>query len=120
MPNYNPVTCQIRYTLDLNQLDAFRNYARIWVALIERHGGIHHGYFIPRAAPDGVTMSFPKLGYAGPADIAVAMFTFPDEESYLRYREAVASEPECEIATALVSETRCFTQYERLFLTPVR
>ncbi len=119
MPSQKPVTCQIRYTLDLNKLEAFCIYARTWVALIERHGGIHHGYFIPRVAPEGATMSFPKLGYAGPADVAVPMFTFPDEESYRRYREAVASEPECQMAAALVRETGCFTQYERLFLTQV-
>jgi hypothetical protein len=57
--------------------------------LIEHYGGIHHGYFMPRATPDGVGFSFPGLGYDGPADVAVAMFTFPDEESYRRYREMV-------------------------------
>lgn len=34
MPSQEPVTCQIRYTLDLHQLDAFRTYAR--TAFIER------------------------------------------------------------------------------------
>ena len=119
MANPHPVTCQIRYTLDLDKLSAFETYARTWIVLIERYGGIHHGYFIPRASPDGVTFSFPSLGYDGPADVAVAMFTFPDEESYRRYRETVAADPECQSASALVRETRCFTRYERLFLQPV-
>jgi hypothetical protein len=48
------------------------------------------------------------------------MFTFPDEESYRRYRESVAADPECQSATALVKETRCFIRYERLFLEPVK
>ena len=120
MANTQPVTCQIRYTLDLNKLDAFQAYARTWMMLIERYGGIHHGYFIPRVPPVGAGVSFPELGHDGPADVAVAMFTFPDEESYRRYRELVATDPECQAATALVKETRCFTRYERLFLEPVK
>jgi len=87
--------------------------------LIERCGGIHHGYFVPRAIPDGAEISFPELGDDGPGDVAVAMFTFPDEESYLRYRQMVKAVPECQSAAALVRETRCFTRYERLFLKPV-
>ena len=120
MPNTRPVTCQIRYTLDLNKLSAFETYARTWIGLIERYGGIHHGYFIPRARPDGVGLSFQELGYDGPADVAVAMFTFPDEESYRRYREMVAADPECQTAATLVRETACFIRYERLFLEPVK
>ena len=110
MANSQAVTCQIRYTLDLDKLSAFEAYARTWIKLIEQYGGIHHGYFIPRAAPEGVEFSFPGLGYDGPADVAVAMFTFPDEESYRRYRETVATDPECQSAAALVRETHCFTR----------
>lgn len=114
------MTCQIRYTLDLDKLSAFETYARTWISLIERYGGIHHGYFIPRTAPVGVGMSFPGIGYDGPADVAVAMFTFPNEESYRHYREIVKADPECQSAAALVRETKCFIRYERLFLQPVQ
>src|ERR1700677_1852395 len=120
MENHQAVTCQIRYTLDLDKLTAFETYARTWVSLIERYGGIHHGYFIPRASPDRAGPSFPGLGYDGPTDVAIAMFTFPNEESYRRYREQVATDPECQSAAALVKETACFTRYERLFLQPVK
>ena len=119
MANAHSVTCQIRYTLDLNKLSAFEAYPRTWTVLGERYGGIHHGYFIPRVTRDGVGVSFPGLGYDGPADVAVAMFTFPGEESYRRYREMVAADPEYQSAAALVRETGCFTRYERLFLEPV-
>ena len=61
MENIQAVTCQIRYTLDLDKLTAFERYARTWVRLIERYGGIHHGYFKPRASPDRVGASFPDL-----------------------------------------------------------
>jgi hypothetical protein len=118
MPSNQPVTCQIRYTLDLTQLAAFETYARTWISLIERYGGTHHGYF-PRPIPDEVGPSFPSLGHNGPTDVAIAMFTFPDEQAYRRYRKDVASDPDCLKATALVQQTRCFTRYERLFLQPV-
>ena len=117
--NEHAVTCQVRYTLDLTQLCAFETYARAWILLIERYGGVHHGYFIPRANPDVRGVSFPGLGYDGPTDVAVAMFTFPDEEAYRSYRKRVAGDPECLAMAALVQETRCFTRYERLFLRPV-
>jgi hypothetical protein len=48
------------------------------------------------------------------------MFTFPDEQSYRRYRQMVKTAPERQSAAALVRETRCFTRYERLFLKPVQ
>jgi hypothetical protein len=90
------------------------------MVLVEKYGGVHHGYFIPRSSPDRVGASFPRLGYDGPTDVAIAMFTFPDDESYRRYREMVAADPECQSAAVLVRETGCFNQYERLFLEPVR
>lgn len=120
MANGQVVTCQIRYTLNLNKLSAFESYARTWMMLIERYGGTHHGYFLPRAAPDGAEISFPGLGNDGPGDIAVAMFTFPDEQSYWRYRQMVKTAPERESAASLLRETCCFTSYERLFLKPVQ
>jgi hypothetical protein len=119
MATAGPVTCQIRYTLDLNKLSDFDAYARTWLMLIARYGGVHHGYFIPRVAPEGVGVSFPGVGHDGPSDVAVAIFTFPNEESYRRYRELVADDPECQSAAALVRETGCFTRYERLFLQSV-
>ena len=120
MANVHPVTCQIRYTLDLSKLSAFESYARTWMVLVEHYGGVHHGYFIPRKSPDRVGVSFPGIGYDGPTDVAVAMFTFPVDESYQLYREVVATDPECQSAAALVRETGCFIRYERLFLEPVK
>jgi NIPSNAP len=113
------VTCQIRYRVDLSKMREFEAYARAWMVLIERHGGTHHGYFVPRDAPDGVRFSFPGVGYEGPKDIALALFSFPDEESYSRYRVEVAADPDCAAAAALYSDTHCFLGYERLFLQPV-
>src|ERR1700731_512253 len=112
MANRQTVTCQIRYQFDVKKLSEFEAYARAWILLIERYGGTHHGYFVPRGTPDGVRISFPQVGHDGPTDIAIALFTFPDEQGYLRYREMVTSDPYCQSAEALYRETECFIGYE--------
>jgi hypothetical protein len=33
------ITCQIRYEIDADQLDAFERFARRWIALVNRSGG---------------------------------------------------------------------------------
>jgi hypothetical protein len=86
-------TCFIRYQLDPNKLDDFREYARSWISLIRKYGGTHHGYFIPGSEYDSLpsaAFSFPDLGTEGPPNIAVALFSFPSIEAYDRYRLAVS------------------------------
>jgi hypothetical protein len=39
-------------TASKDKLMAFREYARAWISLITKYGGIHHGYFIPGTARD--------------------------------------------------------------------
>jgi hypothetical protein len=118
MTNTRAITCQIRYTLDLSKLSVFERYARTWIVLVERYGGIHHGYFIPRATPVGAGLSFPWRGYDGRADVAIAMFTFPDEESYRRYREMVVIDP---VPISRGTRSRDWLlRHERLFLEPAK
>ncbi|MBM3515363.1 MAG: NIPSNAP family protein [Alphaproteobacteria bacterium] len=115
-------TCFIRYQIEPGQLDAFREYARAWMALIRKYGGTHHGYFLPGENGDALpdpTFSFPVLGTAGPSNIAVALFSFPSVESYDRYRAAVAEDEECKAANARFNESKCFSSYERTFLMPM-
>jgi NIPSNAP len=40
-------TCFIQYKVELDKLDEFREYARSWISLMRKHGGTHHGYFLP-------------------------------------------------------------------------
>src|SRR5215469_12097521 len=73
-------TCFIRYEIAPGKLDAFRDYARAWIALIRKHGGTHHGYFLPGTNADALpdaTFSFPGLGHEGPPNVGVALFSFP-------------------------------------------
>ncbi len=39
------VTCHVRYVLDPDKLDSFREYGRLWVSLITKLGGHVRGAF---------------------------------------------------------------------------
>jgi hypothetical protein len=114
-----PVTCEIRYRVEPDRIAEFEDYARIWMTLIERHGGTHHGYFMPREKPVDSAVSFAGLGADGVGDLAIALFTFSDEEAYARYREAVRQDPDGVAANARFGEHPPFYSYERVFLTPL-
>ncbi len=113
------ITCYLRYTIDPDKVAAFEHYARMWMRLIEKYGGTHHGYFVPGEVPPNTKFSFPGIGDAAPANTAVALFSFPDVESYERYRVEVKKDPECEAVTKHYQETKCFTRYERSFVRAV-
>ena len=115
-------TCFIRYEIDPNKLDEFREYAHSWISLINRYGGTHHGYLVPGTGVDNLprpAFSFPGLGTEGPPNIAVALFSFPTIEAYDQYRIAVSNDEDCKAAIARFNETKCFSGYERTFLVPV-
>ncbi|MEI2296546.1 NIPSNAP family protein [Ensifer sp. MJa1] len=114
-----PVTCEIRYRIEPDRMAEFEAYAQTWVTLVERHGGVHHGYFLPRDKPEGVASSFPGLAEDGGGDIAVALFTFPDEATYLSYRREVAVDPDGIAANARYANDPPFISYERIFLRPL-
>lgn len=114
----NAVFCEVRYHLDPDRLKEFEDYGRAWVRLIERHGGVHHGFFMPRAAPGDTTISFPGKGQAGAEDVAVALYGFPDEEAYNNYRTQIGLDPEAAPVIERFAEPP-FKSYERVFLSPL-
>jgi hypothetical protein len=106
----------------MSRVSELEDYARSWMRLIEKYGGVHHGYFRPPRAGEAVpdaAFSFPGLGREGPRDVAVAMFSFPDVDAYERYRREVSSDPDCLAATARFEKAPWFRSYERTFLVPV-
>ena len=113
------VNCLIRYTVDPHKLAEFEIYARTWMRLIEKYGGIHHGYFVPGAAPQSAPFSFPGIGEDGPDNIAIALFSFPSVEAYETYRRDVSRDPECQEITKLRDASQCFVKYERTFMRRV-
>ena len=110
------VICYVRYVINPDRVPEFEQYARIWIALTEKLGGRHHGYFLTEDSPDPAPISFPGVGKEGPGNIAVALYSFPSIERYERYREMAPREPDCQKARAIWEESRCFTSYERNFV----
>ncbi|NRF65597.1 NIPSNAP family protein [Aquincola sp. S2] len=98
------VTIFLRYVIDPLQLEAFEHYAKLWIPLVARFGGQHHGYFMPSE---------------GANNIALALFSFPSLAEYERYRIASRSDPECQAAFGHADRTRCIVSYERSFFRPV-
>jgi hypothetical protein len=118
MTQAKAVFCEVRYRLDPDRLKEFEEYARAWVRLIERHGGVHHGFFIPRVAPDDTTISFPGIGRTGAEDVAVALYGFPDEEAYNNYRALVGLDADGAFVIERFAKPP-FKSYERIFLSPL-
>jgi hypothetical protein len=74
------VTCFLRYIIDPFKLKEFERYGKVWIPLVERYGGKHHGYFLPSE---------------GANNVALAMFTFPSLALYEEYRVKSRQDPEC-------------------------
>ena len=41
------ITVHLRYEIDPDKLEDFTEYGRTWIRLVAKHGGTHHGYFLP-------------------------------------------------------------------------
>lgn len=98
------VTCYLIYVLDPYKLKEFEHYGKLWIPLVEKFGGQHHGYFLPSE---------------GANNIALALFTFPSLAEYERYRERSKDDVDCQAAFQYAEDTRCILSYERSFLRPV-
>lgn len=98
------ITCYIRYIVDPYKLSEFERYGKLWIPLVEKFGGTHHGYFLPSE---------------GASDVALAMFSFPSLAAYEDYRSRSFGDADCQAAVRYAQETRCFLSYERSFFRPV-
>lgn len=98
------VTCYLRYVIDLAKLREFEHYARLWISLVEKFGGQHHGYFLPSE---------------GANNIALALFSFPSLAAYETYRHRSFDDADCQAAFQYARDTRCIVSYERSFFRPV-
>ena len=98
------ITVHLRYEIDADKLAEFREYGERWIRLVNKLGGMHHGYFLPSE---------------GDSDEAFALFTFPSLADYESYRTASRSDPECQQAFQYARDTGCIRRYERRFQTPV-
>lgn len=98
------ITCYLRYVIDPYKLAEFEHYAKLWIPMVTRLGGTHHGYFMP---------------HEGASNIALALFSFPSLADYEVYRQKMAADPECQAAFDYAEKTRCIVSYERSLMRPV-
>ena len=98
------ITCYLQYKIDPYKLAEFREYAEMWIPLVEKFGGQHHGYFLPKESAN---------------DLAVALFSFESLAAYEQYRADARQDEACRRAVRFADETRCIQSYTRQFLEPV-
>ncbi|MFM2447658.1 MAG: hypothetical protein RIS44_108 [Pseudomonadota bacterium] len=98
------ITCTLRYIIDPYKLQEFEHYGRLWIPLVQKFGGIHHGYFLPSE---------------GANNVALAMFSFESMAAYETYRLASMQDAQCLAAFQYANDTRCIVSYERSFFRPV-
>jgi hypothetical protein len=98
------ITCYLRYVIDPDKSKEFEHYGKLWLPLVAKFGGTHHGYFLPSE---------------GANNIALALFSFPSLAAYEDYRTRSFQDAECQAAFAYAKETRCIVSYERSFFRPV-
>jgi hypothetical protein len=58
------ITCYLRYIIEPSRLKEFESYGKMWIPLVEKFGGQHHGYFLPSEGANNVALalfSFPSL-----------------------------------------------------------
>lgn len=98
------ITCYLRYVIDPYKQKEFEHYGKLWIPLVEKFGGTHHGYFMPSE---------------GASNVALALFSFPSLALYEEYRTKAAQDSACLAAIKYADDTRCFISYERSFFRPV-
>ena len=99
------ITCYLRYEVHPDKLADFEAYGAMWLDLMPRFGGIHHGYFLPSE---------------GESDVALAMFSFPSLAAYEQYRKDAGADPDVQKAVAFYNKETLlrlfFIRYESVGL----
>lgn len=98
------ITCYVNYIIDPKKIAEFEIYAKLWIPLVEKFGGTHHGYFLPSE---------------GANNVALALFSFPSLATYEQYRIDSFKDADCQNAYKYAEETDCIISYERNFFRPV-
>lgn len=98
------ITCYVNYVIDPIKTKEFEHYGKLWIPLVNKLGGKHHGYFLPSE---------------GANNKALALFSFPSLSAYEEYRTKSFSDSECINAFKYAEDTQCILSYDRSFLRPV-
>jgi hypothetical protein len=98
------ITCVVSYQIDPTKISFFEEFARAWMYLVQKHGGHHHGYFLPSE---------------GASDRALALFSFESLAAYERYRTLFGIDQEFAQADRIRDDSGCVIRYERTFMRPL-
>jgi len=98
------ITCVVDYVIDPSKIEAFERFAKRWIELVNKHGGVHHGYFLPGE---------------GASDRALALFSFPSLADYEQYRARFGVDPDFIAADRIRDESGCVKRYDRSFMRPL-
>jgi hypothetical protein len=98
------ITCVVEYVIDSAKIEAFEEFARRWMELVDRHGGTHHGYYLPGE---------------GASDRALALFSFDSLAAYERYRALFGVDPDFVAADRIRDDSGCVLRYKRTFMRPL-
>lgn len=98
------ITCVVHYRIDPAKTAAFETFAKAWIYLVNKHGGQHHGYFLPSE---------------GASDLAIALFSFDSFAAYEQYRTLFGRDPEFIQADAFRDASGCVVRYDRTFMRPL-
>jgi hypothetical protein len=98
------ITCVVDYVIDPRKIREFEAFGRRWIELVEKHGGQHHGYYLPSE---------------GSSDRALALFSFPSFAAYEEYRTLFGKDPEFIAADRIRDESGCVIRYDRTFMRPL-
>ncbi|MEP6982952.1 MAG: NIPSNAP family protein [Sphingomicrobium sp.] len=94
----------LEYRIDRAREAEFEQWCRMWLRLIPKFGGVHHGYFLPSE---------------GRSDVALGLFSFASLADYERYRNAAAEDDEALAAARFRDESAGVLAWNRTFFRPV-
>ena len=98
------VTCYLNYVIDPYKAKEFEHYAKLWIPLVNKFGGTHHGYFLPSE---------------GANNKALALFSFPSLTEYEEYRVKSLVDEHCINAFQYAEDTKCILSYDRSFFRTI-
>jgi len=98
------ISCVLEYRIDRAREAEFERWCRMWLRLIPKFGGVHHGYFLPSE---------------GASDVALGIFSFDSLAAYERYRSAAAEDDEALAATRFRDERAGVLGWKRSFFRPL-
>ena len=98
------LSCLEKYTIDPLKVQAFEHFVMLWIPLVERYGGRHHGFFLPNEL--GGTTSF-------------SLVTFASREAYDSFLLKSDNDRECQAAIWYLNDSQCVVEVNRSFFSPI-